>query len=61
MRLKATITLEFEGEARNLLTAALTRGIGELRRSIQYADAGTGASGIKQDSVKIYYTAPEIS
>ena len=61
MRLRTTITLEFEGEGQNVLIAALTRGIGELRRGIQYGPTATGSTGIKQGSVNINYTTPEIS
>jgi hypothetical protein len=60
MRLKTTMTLEFEGLSRDVLIAALTRGIAELRRGIEYGAMSNGTSGIKQRSVKINYTEPEL-
>jgi len=61
MRLKTTITLEFEGEPRSVLIAALTGGIGELQRGIRYRATANGSNGIKQGSLKIDHSTPEVS
>jgi len=43
MRMSATIKVEFEaheGQPENVLRAALQRGLGELRRGIEYESCG---------------------
>jgi hypothetical protein len=53
MRMKATIEVEYEaaeGEYRNVLESALTRGLGALAVAIEHGTL-TGPTGIKRGSV----------
>jgi hypothetical protein len=55
MKVRATIDIEFEmteGQPENAAEAALLRGLGDLRRGIEFG-AGTGMStGVKRASVR---------
>jgi hypothetical protein len=64
MKVQATIDVEFEmneGQPENAAKAALLRGLGELRRGIEFG-TGTGMpTGVKRGSVRADIVTKEIT
>jgi hypothetical protein len=55
----ATIQVEFvakEGQSDNVLTIALSRGVGRLEHAIELGETGSAPTGIKSGSVKTWKT-----
>jgi hypothetical protein len=50
---RVTLTVEFEADTQASAELALTRGISELKHSIEHGRPGFGMTGVKAGSVRV--------